>query len=62
MATEEGTKVVDQSVQLAAQTQEVIAQLATVQSLASTRQVEKAAQDLNELARSLTGTVEQYQL
>jgi methyl-accepting chemotaxis protein len=34
----------------------------TVQSLASTRQAEKAAQDLNDLARSLTETVEQYQL
>jgi methyl-accepting chemotaxis protein len=99
MATEEGTKVVDTGVQLAAQTREVIAQLAgvidestqaatqmvaggrqqasgieqialamqninqaTVQSLASTRQAEKAAQDLNELARSLTEIVTQYQL
>jgi methyl-accepting chemotaxis protein len=35
---------------------------ATTQSLASTRQAEKAAQNLNELARSLTGTVELYQL
>jgi len=35
---------------------------ATVQSLASTRQAEKAAQDLNELSRRLTGTVEQYRL
>jgi methyl-accepting chemotaxis protein len=35
---------------------------ATVQSLASTRQAEKAAQDLNELARGLIETVEQYQL
>jgi methyl-accepting chemotaxis protein len=35
---------------------------ATVQSLASTRQAEKAAQDLNDLARSLTETVERYQL
>jgi len=34
---------------------------ATVQSLASTRQAEKAAQDLNDLARSLTETVKQYQ-
>jgi methyl-accepting chemotaxis protein len=34
---------------------------ATVQSLASTRQAEKAAQDLNDLARTLTETVEQYQ-
>jgi methyl-accepting chemotaxis protein len=99
MATEEGTKVVDQGVGLAAQTREVIAQLAgvidesaqaatqmvaggrqqasgveqiavamqninqaTVQSLASVRQAEKAAQNLNELSRSLTETVEQYQL
>jgi methyl-accepting chemotaxis protein len=35
---------------------------ATTQSLASTRQAERAAQNLNELARSLTGIVEQYQL
>jgi len=35
---------------------------ATVQSLASTRQAEKSAQSLNELARSLSQTVEQYQL
>jgi methyl-accepting chemotaxis protein len=35
---------------------------ATTQSLASTRQAERAAQNLNELARSLTGTVELYQL
>jgi len=35
---------------------------ATVQSLASTRQAEKAAQDLTELARGLTETVGQYQL
>ena len=35
---------------------------ATVQSLASTRQTEKTAQDLNELARRLTEIVEQYQL
>jgi PAS domain S-box-containing protein len=99
MATEEGTKVVDTGGQLAAQTREVIAQLAgvidestqaatqmvaggrqqasgieqialamqninqaTVQSLASTRQAEKAAQDLSELARSLTEIVTQYQL
>jgi methyl-accepting chemotaxis protein len=34
----------------------------TVQSLASTRQAERAAQDLNNLAQSLTGIVEQYQL
>jgi methyl-accepting chemotaxis protein len=99
MATEEGTKVVDVGVGLAAQAREVIAQLAgvigesaqaamqmvaggrqqasgveqialamqninqaTVQSLASTRQAEKTAQDLNDLARSLTETVERYQL
>ena len=36
--------------------------LVTVQSLASTRQAEKAAKDLNDLARSLTQVVEQYQL
>ena len=35
---------------------------ATVQSLSSTRQAEKTAQDLNDLARHLTETVEQYQL
>jgi methyl-accepting chemotaxis protein len=35
---------------------------ATVQSLASTRQAEKSAQSLNELARSLAQTVAQYQL
>ena len=35
---------------------------ATVQSLASTRQAEKSAQSLNELARSLTERVAQYQL
>jgi len=34
----------------------------TVQSMASTRQAEKTAQELNGLAVSLTGTVEQYQL
>ncbi len=34
----------------------------TVQSMASTRQAEKSAKELNELAMSLTGTVEQYQL
>ncbi len=99
MATEEGTKVVDQGVQLAAQAQETIGQLAgvieesaqasmqvmaggrqqasgveqiavamqninqaTLQSLASTRQAEKAAQELNDLARSLAEIVEQYQL
>ena len=31
-------------------------------NLASTGQAEKAAQDLNELARTLTETVEQYKL
>jgi methyl-accepting chemotaxis protein len=35
---------------------------ATTQSLASTRQAEKAAQDLNELAKSLLGIVEYYRL
>ncbi len=35
---------------------------ATMQSLASTRQAEKSAQSLNELARSLTQTVAQYKL
>jgi methyl-accepting chemotaxis protein len=35
---------------------------ATVQSLVSTRQTEKAAQDLSDLAHSLTRIVEQYQL
>ena len=35
---------------------------ATVQNLASTRQAEKAAQDLNELACTLTEVVEQYTL
>jgi methyl-accepting chemotaxis protein len=34
----------------------------TVQSMASTRQAEKSAQELNDLARSLAETVEQYQL
>jgi methyl-accepting chemotaxis protein len=99
MATEEGTKVVDQGLGLAGQTGEAIEQLAnvineaaqaamqmraggqqqatgveqislamqninqvTAQSLASTRQTEKAARDLNELACSLTETVERYQL
>jgi methyl-accepting chemotaxis protein len=98
MATEEGTKVVDQGLELAGQTGAVIEQLgstideaaqaamqmraggqqqatgveqialamqninqATTQSLASTRQAEKAAQDLNNLARALAETVEQYQ-
>lgn len=99
MATEEGTKGVDQGVKLAAQTRESIDQLsgvisesaqaalqvvaggqqqatgidqvalamtninqATVQSLASTRQAEKAAQNLNELARRLTETLAHYRL
>jgi methyl-accepting chemotaxis protein len=35
---------------------------ATQQSLASTRQAEKAAQDLNDLARQMAQIVEQYQL
>jgi methyl-accepting chemotaxis protein len=35
---------------------------ATLQSLASVRQAERAAQDLNELARKLTTTIAQYQL
>ena len=35
---------------------------ATVQSLASTRQAEKSAQNLNELARRMTETVAQYKL
>jgi methyl-accepting chemotaxis protein len=35
---------------------------ATLQSLASTRQAERAAQDLNELARKLSATITQYQL
>ncbi len=35
---------------------------ATQQSLASTRQAERAAQDLNDLARQLAETVEQYRL
>ena len=99
MATEEGTKVVDQGLALAAKTGEVIEHLAdaieeasqvaiqmraggqqqatgveqialamqninqsTAQSLTSTRQVEKAAQDLNDLASTLTQIVEQHQL
>jgi PAS domain S-box-containing protein len=96
MATEEGTKGVEEGVRLVAQTEDVIQQLAavivkstqsatqilaggqqqrsaieqialsmgninqvTTQSLASARQVEKAAQDLNGLARRLTEKVEQ---
>jgi methyl-accepting chemotaxis protein len=35
---------------------------ATVQSLASTRETERAARELNDLARRLTETVERYQL
>jgi methyl-accepting chemotaxis protein len=35
---------------------------ATVQNMASTRQAERSAQELNDLARSLAETVEQYQL
>lgn len=99
MVTEDGVKGVDAGVQSAAQTREVITQLAGVidesaqaamqvaaggrqqasgmeqvalsmqnisqamiQSLSSTRQAEKAAQDLHDLARSLTEMVEQYQL
>jgi methyl-accepting chemotaxis protein len=99
MATEEGTKVVDTGVKLAAQTGEAISQLAsaiqqasqtasqvmaggrqqasgveqvavamqninqvTQQSLASSRQVEKAAQDLNNLSGRLTDLVKQYQI
>ncbi|MCP4543835.1 MAG: hypothetical protein GY832_42520 [Chloroflexi bacterium] len=97
MATEEGTKGVDEGVQLTEKAGEAIAQLAgviqesmqaatqlvaggrqqsagvdqvalamqninqaTVQSLASTRQAEKAARDLNELACRLTEIVRQY--
>jgi methyl-accepting chemotaxis protein len=99
MATEEGTKGVEEGVRLSARTGELIRQLqgaitqsaqaaaqmvaggqqqtsgieqialamgninqATVQSLASTRQAEKAAQDLNRLAQDLIGLVEQYQV
>jgi methyl-accepting chemotaxis protein len=99
MATEEGTKDVEEGVRLAAQAGEAIEQLAeviegsaqaatqmvaggrqqstgveqiavamqninqvTVQALASTRQAEKAAQELNDLARGLTEAVEQYRL
>jgi len=98
MATEEGTKGVEEGVTLSARTGEVIQQLgsaltesaqaavqmvaggqqqtsgieqiglamqninqATVQSLASTRQAEKAARDLNELARELMEIVDRYQ-
>jgi methyl-accepting chemotaxis protein len=99
MATEEGTKGVEEGVTLSARTGEVIQQLrgaitqsaqaamqmvaggqqqtsgieqialamgninqATVQSLASTREAERAARDLNELAQNLIGLVEQYQV
>ena len=99
MATEEGTKVVDTGVKLAAQTGEAISQLAsaiqqsaqtaaqvmaggrqqasgveqvavamrninqvTQQSLASSRQVEKAAQDLNAMSGKLGDLVKQYQV
>jgi methyl-accepting chemotaxis protein len=99
MATEEGTKGVDEGMQLAAQAGEAVEQLArviegsaqaaaqmvaggqqqasgveqialamrsinqaTVQSLSSTRQAEKVAQELNDLACSLAETVEQYQV
>jgi methyl-accepting chemotaxis protein len=98
MATEEGTKGVEEGVTLSARTGEVIQQLgsaltesaqaavqmvaggqqqtsgieqiglamgninqATVQSLASTRQAEKAARDLNGLARELMEIVGRYQ-
>jgi methyl-accepting chemotaxis protein len=99
MATEEGAKVVDEGLKLAAGSGEVIEQLAaaineaaqaamqmraggqqqatgveqialamqninqaTTQSLTSTRQTEKAAQDLNTLAYSLAEIVELYQI
>jgi methyl-accepting chemotaxis protein len=99
LATEEGTKRVDEGVQLAARAQDAIEQLgsvieesaqaatqmvaggrqqaagveqvalamrninqATVQNLASTRQAEKAARDLNDLASRLIETVELYQV
>jgi methyl-accepting chemotaxis protein len=98
MATEEGTKGVEEGVTLSARTGEVIQQLgsaltesaqaavqmvaggqqqtsgieqiglamgninqATVQGLASTRQAEKAARDLNELAREFMEIVGRYQ-
>ncbi len=97
MATEEGTKSVDEGVSLATQAGEAIEQLtgvieesaqaamqlvaggrqqasgveqvslamqninqATVQSLSSTRETEKAARDLNDLAISLSEIVDQY--
>ena len=99
MATEEGTKGVEEGVALSARTGEAIQKLggtltqsaqaaaqmvaggrqqtsgieqialamgninqATVQSLASTRQAEKAARDLNQLALSLMEMVEQYRV
>jgi len=99
MATEQGTKGVEEGERLAAQAGEAIGQLgavveesaqaamqmvaggrqqatgveqialamqninqATAQSIASTRQAEKAAQDLNNLASSLAEIVEQYRL
>jgi methyl-accepting chemotaxis protein len=99
ISTEEGTKVVEEGVRLAALAQEAIERLAavidesaqmatqvvaggrqqasgveqisiamqninqaTVQSLSSTSQTEKATRNLNELARSLSEAVEQYQL
>ena len=56
---EEGTRVGDEGTRLAAQADEVIDQLASVindaaQTLASTHQTEKAAQDSDNLAHSLT--------
>jgi methyl-accepting chemotaxis protein len=99
MATEEGAKVVDEGLKLAAGSGEVIEQLAsaineaaqaamqmraggqqqatgveqialamqninqaTAQSLTSTRQTEKAAEDLNTLAYKLAEVVERYQI
>ncbi len=99
MATEEGTKRVDEGVTLAAQARQSIEQLsgvinelaqaavqvvaggrqqvagieqiamamqnidqATVQSLVSTRQMERAAQNLNQLAHRLADLVAQYEL
>jgi len=99
IATEEGTKGVEQGARLAERAQETIAQLyavievsaqaaaqmvaggrqqvtgvsqiavamqninqATAQNLFSTRQSEKAAQNLNDLASSLAEVVAQYQL
>jgi methyl-accepting chemotaxis protein len=99
MATEEGTKRVDEGVELAARAQDAIGELgavieesaqaatqmvaggrqqaagveqvavamqsinqAAVQSLASTRQAEKAARDLSDLAGRLIETVELYRV